>query len=317
VKTQTSHDGRTIAFVYYLFAFILLWEWLRPLQEFTDTANTYIFVFFIGISFFLTFFKAQWYVTFPVKITIILFMLHGLYYEGLFFSFLWMNDFVEDIIFNIRLIPSADWVSLTSSFRSLLFFVLLWLLVYLIHYWILFQKRILFFFVLTLLYITVLDTFTPYDATLAIVRTVLIGFFMLGLLYFDRLKKVENLKLERLASIRWVLPLFAFILLSMFLAILAPKAPPQWPDPVPYITAIGREDESGGTQKIGYSQNDEKLGGGFVGDDTEVFTHISSDRHYWRIETKDVYTGKGWELSDPESVVDEISYIYVELSWIV
>ncbi|MGM0878436.1 MAG: transglutaminase TgpA family protein [Bacillota bacterium] len=317
MKTQISNEGKSTAFVYYLFAFILLWEWLRPLQEFTDTANTFIFVFFIGISFFLTFFKARWFVTFPVKIIIILIMLYGLFFKGVFFSFLWIKDLVLDIVFNIGLIPSANWMSMTSSFRSLLFFILLWLLVYLIHYWILFQKQILFFFVLTLLYITVLDTFTPYDATLAIVRTVLIGFIMLGLLYFDRLKKVENLKMERLASIRWILPLIAFIILSMFLAILAPKASPQWPDPVPYITAIGREDEGeGGTKKIGYSQNDEKLGGGFIGDDTEVFTHVSTDRHYWRVETKDVYTGKGWEVSDPDSVLEKITNLEEELSWI-
>jgi transglutaminase-like putative cysteine protease len=315
VITQISHDGKAIAFVYYLFAFMLLWEWLRPLQEFTDTANTFIFVFFIGISFLLVFFKSRWYVAFPVKISIILFMLHGLYFEGVFFSFLWVRELVQDIVFNINLIPGANWVNMTSSFRSFLFFILLWLLVYLIHYWILFQKRILVFFVLTLLYITVLDTFTPYDATFAIVRTVLIGFFMLGLLYFDRLKKIENLKVKGMASFRWILPLFAFIFMSMFLAFLAPKASPQWPDPVPYITAIGRENEDeAGLKKIGYSQNDEKLGGGFIGDDTEVFTHVSTDRHYWRIETKDVYTGKGWEVSDPEASLEELNS-FEELKW--
>jgi transglutaminase-like putative cysteine protease len=316
MKTQTSHDGKTIAFVYYLFAFLLLWEWLRPLQKFTDTSYTFVFVLFIGISFFLTFMKARWYVTFPVKIVAILLMLHGLYFDGVFFGFLWMKDLIQDITFNIGLIQSADWMSMTSSYRSLLLFILLWLLVYLIHYCILYQKRILFFFVLTLLYITVLDTFTPYDATLAIVRTVLIGFFMIGLLYFDRLKKVENLNMQRLTSFRWILPLFGFIMFSLFLAILAPKASPQWPDPVPFITAIGREGEGeGGMKKIGYSQNDEKLGGGFVADDTKVFTHVSADRHYWRVETKDVYTGKGWEVSDPEADLEEITNIKEELSW--
>jgi transglutaminase-like putative cysteine protease len=317
VKTLISNEGKSTAFVYYLFAFILLWEWLRPLQEFTDTANTFIFVFFIGLSFFITFFNARWYVTFPVEIVIILFMLHGLYYKGVFFSFLWMKELVMDISFNIGLIPSANWMSMTSAFRSLLFFILLWLLIYLIHLRILFQKRILFFYVLTVLYITVLDTFTPYDATLAIIRTVLIGFFMFGLLHFDRLKKVESLKIERMASIRWILPLFAFIVVSMFLALLVPKASPQWPDPVPYITAIGREDEGEeGKKKIGYSQSDEKLGGGFVEDDTEVFTHVSTSRHYWRIETKDVYTGKGWEVSDPDSDLAKINNLETELSLI-
>ncbi|MCM3444711.1 transglutaminase TgpA family protein [Metabacillus halosaccharovorans] len=316
MKASNSFEGKSVALLYYVFAFILLWEWLKPLNAFTDTGNTFIFVFFIGVSFLMTFFHTKWYISFPVKIFIIMFMLHGLYFEGVFFSFLWISDLMRDIGFNFSLIPSADWMGMTSSFRTLLFFILLWLLVYLIHYWILYQKRILFFFVLTLVYITVLDTFTPYDATYAIVRIVLIGFFMLGLLYFDRLKKLENLKVKRITSLRWIMPLFAFIVFSMILAILAPKASPQWPDPVPFITAVGQQDEGGGdTKRIGYSPNDESLGGSFVSDDTEVFRHTSTDRHYWRVETKDVYTGKGWQASDPEAVQEEISSIPDELSW--
>ncbi|PMC33922.1 hypothetical protein CJ195_25760 [Bacillus sp. UMB0899] len=316
MNPSNSFEGKSVALLYYVFAFILLWEWLRPLGEFTDTANTFIFVFFIGVSFLMTFFHVKWYITFPVKLFIILFILHGLYFEGVFFSFLWISDLMRDIGFNLSLIPSANWMGMTPNFRTILFFILLWLLVYLIHYWILYQKRILFFFVLTLVYITVLDTFTPYDATYAIVRVVLIGFFMLGLLYFDRLKKLENLKMKRIASLRWIMPLLAFIVFSMILAILAPKASPQWPDPVPYITAVGQEGEGGGdTKRIGYSPNDESLGGSFVSDDTEVFRHTSTERHYWRVETKDVYTGKGWEASDPEAVKEEISSIQGELSW--
>ena len=316
MKIKTSHERKTTALVYYFFAFILLWEWLRPLQEVTDTENTYIFVIFIGVSFLLLFLRLRWYVTFPIKMILILIILHGLYFEGIFFSFFWIEEFVRDVISNTSLIQSTNWINMTSSYRSLLFFILLWLLVYLIHYWILFQKRILYFLLLTLLYITVLDTFTSYDATLAIVRTVLIGFFMLGMLHLDRLKIVENLKVKRAASIRWILPLLAFVLLSMFIALIAPKASPQWPDPVPFITAIGREDDAAeGMKKIGFSQNDEKLGGGFVEDDTDVFTHVSADRHYWRVETKDVYTGKGWEVSDSEAKLEELTNVAEKLSW--
>ncbi len=316
MKTSDSFEGKSVALLYYVFAFVLLWEWLRPLGEFTDTGNTFIFVFFIGVSLLMTFISIKWYITFPIKTFIVLFMLHGLYFEGVFFSFLWITDLIEDIGFNLMLITNGNWIGMTAAFRSLLFFILLWLLVYLIHYWILYQKRIMFFFVLTLLYITVLDTFTPYDATYAIVRVVLIGFFMLGLLYFDRLKKIENLKMKRTASLRWIMPLLAFIVFSMFLAILAPKASPQWPDPVPYITAVGQEGEGGGgNKKIGYSPNDESLGGSFVSDDTEVFRHVSTERHYWRVETKDVYTGKGWQASDPDAVPEEISSLQDELNW--
>ncbi|MDQ0233453.1 DUF4129 domain-containing transglutaminase family protein [Metabacillus malikii] len=316
MKTQRSYGEKSIAYVYYIFAFLLLWEWLRPLEVFTDTENTFVFIFFIAVCFILILLKARWFIAFPVKSIIILFVLHGMYYSGVFLSFLWLNELVQDTMYNLKLIPTANWMSMTASYRTLLFFILLWLLVYLIHYWVLIQKRILIFFILTLLYITVLDTFTPYDATYAIVRTVLIGFFMLGMLYFDRIQKLEKIKVKKFTFISWMLPLFVFILLSGVVAGIAPKASPQWPDPVPFITAIGNEGNGiGGTKKIGYSESDDNLGGGFVEDDTEVFTHISSERHYWRVETKDIYTGKGWVTSEPDNQFHEIGNIRDELQW--
>lgn len=51
-------------------------------------------------------------------------------------------------------------------------------------------------------------------------------------------------------------------------------------------------------KKIGYGTNDSRLGGPFEADDTIVFTVTDDQRHYWRVETKDVYTGKGWEARD-------------------
>ena len=50
------------------------------------------------------------------------------------------------------------------------------------------------------------------------------------------------------------------------------------------------------------------LVGSFVGDDTVVFTAHSPESQYWRVETKDFYTSKGWESSgiqiEPEFEVE-------------
>lgn len=85
------------------------------------------------------------------------------------------------------------WRDMSPLFRTLLFYVLLWLLVYLLHYWVIYQRRILFFFIMTVVYIAVIDTFTPFDASYAIVRIVLIGFLLLGLLYLERIRESEAL----------------------------------------------------------------------------------------------------------------------------
>ena len=47
-----------------------------------------------------------------------------------------------------------------------------------------------------------------------------------------------------------------------------------------------------------YGTDDSALGGPFIGDDRVVFAAEADARHYWRIETKDIYTGKGW-ITEP------------------
>lgn len=49
---------------------------------------------------------------------------------------------------------------------------------------------------------------------------------------------------------------------------------------------------------IGYGLDDSRLGGPFKADPTIVFTARTQNKQYWRVETKDFYTGKGWEISE-------------------
>jgi transglutaminase-like putative cysteine protease len=71
----------------------------------------------------------------------------------------------------------------------------------------------------------------------------------------------------------------------------------------------GKEDvgeglgNGGGISKIGYGENDSQLGGPFEFDYTPIFKSFDTARHYWRIETKEFYTGKGWENNIPTEAV--------------
>lgn len=88
---------------------------------------------------------------------------------------------------------------------------------------------------MTIVYVTILDTFTPYDATFAIVRIMVFGFCLLGLLYFDRLRSAEGVRVSQKARLKWFLPMLAFVLLSASLGASLPKSDPKWPDPVPFL----------------------------------------------------------------------------------
>lgn len=295
----------------YLCGLFLFIEWLLPIEEVTDTSNITVFVIYAIYCFFISLFSLRWWANFLLKGFGLFVILHGLFFDMLIFSREWFNQLAFEMAVNIDILISQNWYYLSPFFRSFLFLVFIWLMSYLLHYWFLQMKRIFLFILLTFVYITILDTFTTYDATIAIVRTFVISFVALAMANFNReleREKIAFSKLKRKA--RWSVPLVLTIVISVAIGVAAPKFAPIWPDPVPFIeSAASGFGSSGGSvvRKVGYGENDSQLGGSFIQDDTPVFRVAASDKQYWRIETKDVYTGKGWETSAESSVVETVS----------
>lgn len=292
-----SANSKTFTLSLYICGFLLMWEWLRPLKQLTDTANLAVFIVFLFVSLLLSYFNWHFAIRLSIKLLFIFYTLNSLYFEDSFLKLKWISMFVKDFAGNVSSVFQGDWTALSDPFRSLLFFVLLTLMSYLLHYWLINRKQIFIFFFMTLLYITILDTFTPYDAKGAIVRTVVIGFAVMGVLTFYRILEREKLQKQASFSKMWLTPLIGIIGLSVIIGYAAPKASPIWPDPVPYITSYSKDsgdDGTGGVKKVGYGLDDTSLGGPFLGDDTMVYETETDTRQYWKVESKDVYTGKGW-----------------------
>jgi transglutaminase-like putative cysteine protease len=299
---RADENRRTMtSVILYMFGFLLLWEWMRPLEQLTDTSNILVFILFIVLGLVMYYFHVNMVVSGFIKCLYILYSLHYLYYEGAFFSPEWVLPFFMEIKENLGFVSAAEWPQLTDLFRSLLFFVLIWLMTYLLQYWLINRRQIFIFFFMTLTYITVLDTFTPYQADGAIVRTVIAGFGVMGILTFHRLMETETIRKKRTFSRKWMAPLAVMIALSVAVGLAAPKAAPIWPDPVPYIKSYGQnsgDGPGGSVARVGYGVDDSRLGGPFIGDNQVVFRTEVKSRHYWKVETKDVYTGKGWLASE-------------------
>ncbi|NHM33280.1 transglutaminase TgpA family protein [Neobacillus terrae] len=297
MRNQAGERGKT-SMQLYAIAFFMLWEWLRPIGKVTETSYLGVFIVFIALSFAGGYFQINKGLKVTIKLLYILGSVYNFYYSGGFFHFNWWNLFFTDLSKNAGFIGSGDWTALSDPFRTILFFTLLWLMVYLLQYWLLNRQRIFVFFLMTIIYITVLDTFTPYNAKWAIVRTVLAGFTVMGILTFSRIINKENVGKDSTSRRKWMIPLAVMLFLSGFVGMIAPKAAPVWPDPVPFLTSLnnksGDEGNSGGIARIGYGTNDSRLGGPFIPDNSVVFTANTESSHYWKVESKEVYTGKGW-----------------------
>ncbi|MFP3325130.1 hypothetical protein R0K05_18895, partial [Planococcus sp. SIMBA_160] len=74
-----------------------------------------------------------------------------------------------------------------------------------------------------------------------------------------------------------------------------PKSHPNWPYPVPFLKAVTNQDGSAVQNKVGYRADDSSLVGPFSEDRTPVFKWSGKEPSYFRVETKSIYTGKGWE----------------------
>ncbi len=287
----------------YILVFLLLSEWLRPVIELTETGHHRLFLAFIAIGLIMAFFDIPWWVTAPLKTIYILWFIIYVYTENLFFTAESLAFVMEQASISLSALFSQDWQATTDAFRTVLFFALLWMAIYLIHYWVSFRLSIFLFYLLTVVFIAVLDTFSPYSGDAAIVRIMVIGLLLAGLLHLARWMEHHAAAAKTDKLLVFSIPLLMLLVASTALAFYLPKAEPIWPDPVPYITSYSGQGGvgQGGVGRIGYGVDDSQLGGSFVSDDTTVFRAEVEEGQYWKVEVKDVYTTKGWELSDEDA----------------
>lgn len=294
--------------IYYTILFFILREWLVPIMDLTSTGHLNLFMIFIAISFLINIFRVPMVFSWIIKLAFIGFFLITVYSDESPFTIEGLSYLFYELRMNISFLLSSDLSAVTNPFRTILFFVLIWMLVYLLHHWITVRMTIFYFFVLTVFFIATLDTFTDYDGTMAIVKVVLLGLMMTAFLYLKRLITTTGTAVAYHKFFLYILPVTLFIGVVGFVAILLPKAEPIWPDPVPYMKGI--IGMGSGTSQVGLGEDDTELGGSFNEDDTVVFQVHARKKQYWRVETKDFYTSKGWETSMPaEDMILEDSYI--------
>lgn len=296
---RTNHWLVTL--LLYIMGFLLFWEWLRPLAVITKTSDLNVFVMYAAFAFLLSYLQLPIWITAPAKVLAMMYAIHSLFFFKSIFDLSWFSYLGKDISSNFGLLVSGNWDQMSDLFRSLLFFILLWLVSYLMHYWLIQARKVFMFFLVTILYVTIIDTFTPYDATWAIIRTVIVGFFLLGLLRFIKLQEEERIHAQSgKFPVPWAAALVVILLFSIGAGLVAPKAKAQWPDPVPFLRSTAQKYGGGigtggkRTQQIGFSKNDSHLGGSFINNKTPLFTITTGEESYWRVATKSVYTGKGW-----------------------
>src|SRR5699024_12682794 len=131
---------------------------------------------------------------------------------------------IADVIYNVDVLIARYWYGLTAIFRCALFLLLSWLMSYLIQYWFVIVNRVFLFIALTFIYLSVVATFTVYDANLSIVRVFILSFRALGMTNFLKEVQTEAIPFKwSKKSVKWCIPIVLIGLLSALVGYGAPK----------------------------------------------------------------------------------------------
>jgi len=294
-----------------LLLFLMLREWLLPLTVLTDTGILWPFLTIAaGVLVMDTLVPYRW-LTMPVKLLGVLLLLHSTLFDYPLFDAEWLKLLSGQIMRDIPLAFHQDWASMSPVSRNALFDFVLVVLLSMIAYLVLEQRQGLWFVVLTEMYLAVLDTFLPYEGDGGIVRTLIYGSLLLAVSHLTTMTKHAALAGNRnWIALRSLLAPIVIIGVSVGIAYTAPKLDASWPDPVSFFTGNEQGGAVGAMKKVGYDNNDERLGGPFLQDDTLVFVGKTNEESYWRGDAKDLYTGVGWEkgIREYESILDPEKY---------
>lgn len=300
--------GRGLITFLYLLAFILLYEWLILITVLTETGYLSVFLAFIGISFLLYLLNVKWMLSIPLKLLYILWAIQIIYFDKLTISLEALSFVVNSMVLDLRGVLTGEFGEISNISRTIGFFLFIWMLVYLIRYWIEVKQRIFLFYFTTIALVATADTFSVYSAENSIFILMIVGLLLLGLLMALRLTIRFSRPFSMRKVIRIMTPLVLLLVISGSLISFSPKLSPVWADPVPFLKSVVDESTAGSptVSKSGYDPNDAQLGGPFIEDDSLVFEALVLNRQYWKVETKDTYTSKGWIQSAEDSSPTEI-----------
>lgn len=210
----------------YIVIFFMLREWLLPIVNLTNTGHLNLFLLFVGICLLANIVHLNGWISAIIKSAYILWFLMYVYTGTKVFSIESVLTLSSDLQNSWLALMQKDWNGVENSFRSILFFILLWMTIYLIHYWITVKHTIIHFLFVTIIFLVLLDTFSEYNAKFAIIRVMFLGLLLLGTLYANHLFETNAVERKDIKYISVLVPLAVMLIASTVFAYAIPKKGP-------------------------------------------------------------------------------------------
>ncbi|MGX9136174.1 DUF4129 domain-containing transglutaminase family protein [Rummeliibacillus sp. JY-2-4R] len=293
----------------YLIIFLMLVEWLVPVVRLTDTGHLLLFIIFIVICLVSNIINLNGLLSVAIKLLYVIWFLMYVYMGTKIFAVGSFIKLADEFSVSIQALIDGNWNGIADSFRSILFFLIIWMTIYLIHHWLTVKYSVFYFLLTTIIFLSLLDTLTDYNAKYAMIRVMVLGLLLMGVLLIHRLYTNSQVKWKPKNYLMMVIPLLVMICFSTVFAYFMPKKQPMVSTPESISKLMNwKNNQNAGIGRIGYVEDDSKLGGPFEKDSRQVFEVTANKNQYWRIETKNIYTGKGWERKKGDIYVHTFEY---------
>ncbi|WP_321386706.1 transglutaminase domain-containing protein [uncultured Enterococcus sp.] len=292
MKTRVTQN-----WLFALLAFLILMIASPPFLEVYQLENNLFFTGMLAVICLITLLSKYFLITFPLYLISYAALLYSYFPLGLPFNFEWIGTFFDTIVLSYNQIVSGELNYMPQMIALvIILFFLIALAVLMIHY-----ERLWLSYLLIVGYHLLLAVFNQLQLGSSLILITCLA------LLFHQLKKLpDGIKLFKKGQ----LLLLSIVMLAFLIgsAYSFQQLVPQVRSFLFIKTGAVREYFNGqglyqhiaqygqsGLSKSGFSENDQQLGGPLLDDTTVVFTALQQAPHYWRIEIKDSYTGKGWE----------------------
>lgn len=279
--------------------FLVLCEWLRPLPALAHFENMPAFIGLMAIFCLLEVsdklpLLLKWMVKASAAGGAIYFLFHGKWQLAVE-NTSWIQYVKLEWLYNYQQMSLGDWNSTTALFRTVLFILILWLAVSIVYEAVLRKKQGMGFAFITMCYFVLLDVTTEIELKALLFQTVLL---LLALLSMIQLKFVERQGIQMLDGLLrsrtyWVLSTILLVGVLVLFSYQLPKPGESAAEDLLW-------NFTSQPKKVGYESWDHRLGGPFHEDRTIVFYAETESEHYWRGESRDLYTGHEWKNTPRE-----------------
>ncbi len=286
-------DYYFIRFFAYGFSFFIVAEWLRPILHVTQSSYYGVFLFFIGLSLILYFIRLPFWLSTPIKLIFAFFLPYAIFYHSAYtlrsFGLYWQEQWE----LNRLALQQWDIQLLTNDFHTFLSFLLLWMFTYFIYYWIDTLHRVRLFVSVTIFFFVFLVLLEAPVGKFEFVRILLYSIGLLVSVEWLRRYTIPHLTWNRKAFMKGVTSFLAVTIAIFSISFVVLPAEDDGKTWSWFMSWTDKKEQA----KSGYREDDTSLGGAFEPNDAHVMDVDLPTRQYYRLETKETYTSKGWEGS--------------------